>query len=321
MTLTPACACDSTCSCSDNCNHCGLLIAPRDRVRQRPRPLSKTDFTNLRVVQRCLVYVIGLSPSLASEKTVVQMKYFGQYGTIVKCVVKAANPYKNSPQGVSYGCYITYSNELEAAKCIMAVSGYVFEGRELLATYGSTKYCVYFLKNLDCSKPDCLYLHQYGKPADTFTRDEILRMKTILPPDSILQQIKFEVETPDGEEHCLPKVHVMRIRRASCAEPHIDITSPLRKPKRKSSRFEFVEPSAESAMEVPLHIEEIVEINSPVRETSQVPAKHIAKLLSPDSPERWMSDLIETDDSDLASYRRFSEDDASTVILRAKLSN
>lgn len=70
-------------------------------------------------------------------------------------------------------------------------------------------------------------------------------------------------------------------------------------------------------MEVPTHIEEIVEINSPVRETSQVPAKHMAKLFSPGSSERWLSDVFQ--DSESTKYNRsFSEDDSSAVNLRPK---
>lgn len=78
----------------------------------------------MRIVQRCLVYVIGLSPTLASEEVritqiICSPKFFGQYGTITKCVVKLTKPYKNCPSGLSYGCYITFSSELEATKCIM----------------------------------------------------------------------------------------------------------------------------------------------------------------------------------------------------------
>jgi CCR4-NOT transcription complex subunit 4 len=169
------------------------------------------------------VYVIGLSPALASEEvrpmqTILDPKYFGQYGNIVKCVVKRTSPYKNCPQGVSFGCYITFSTELEAAKCIMvpatqAVSGFVYDERELLATYGSTKYCVYFLKNIECSKAGCLYLHRYGQAGDVIAREDILKMKTIQPPDSILEQVRFDVMQPDGVEVCLPRVSTSKRAR------------------------------------------------------------------------------------------------------------
>jgi hypothetical protein len=44
----------------------------------------------VRVVQRNLVYVIGLPPAIALEETLRRPEYFGQYGRIVKvraCVV------------------------------------------------------------------------------------------------------------------------------------------------------------------------------------------------------------------------------------------
>ena len=42
---------------------------------------------SVRIIQRSLVYIIGLSPSLAEESTLRSNNLFGQYGTIKKIIL------------------------------------------------------------------------------------------------------------------------------------------------------------------------------------------------------------------------------------------
>jgi hypothetical protein len=41
------------------------------------------------------------------------------------------------------------------------------------ASFGTTKYCNFFLRNMSCNNPDCLYLHELGEQDDSFTKDEM----------------------------------------------------------------------------------------------------------------------------------------------------
>ena len=43
----------------------------------------------------------------------------------------------------------------------------------LQASLGTTKYCSYFLKSMQCPKPDCMYLHELGDEAASFTKEEM----------------------------------------------------------------------------------------------------------------------------------------------------
>jgi hypothetical protein len=36
-------------------------------------------------------------------------------------------------------------------------------GKQVKATFGTTKYCNAFLKGVPCGNPDCLYLHEVGE--------------------------------------------------------------------------------------------------------------------------------------------------------------
>lgn len=47
----------------------------------------------------------------------------------------------------------------------------------LQASLGTTKYCSYFLKNMQCPKPDCMYLHELGDEAASFTKEEMQVVK------------------------------------------------------------------------------------------------------------------------------------------------
>lgn len=49
-----------------------------------PASFDRSTLRNVRVVQRNLVYVIGLPPAIALEETLKKPEYFGQYGRIVK---------------------------------------------------------------------------------------------------------------------------------------------------------------------------------------------------------------------------------------------
>lgn len=60
----------------------------REKAEKRAREIqSRRALANVRVVQKNLVYVIGLTSRLANEEVLRRPEYFGQYGKIVKIVI------------------------------------------------------------------------------------------------------------------------------------------------------------------------------------------------------------------------------------------
>lgn len=88
---------------------------------------SRKNLAGVRVVQKNLVYVIGLNPTIRDENLLLQTlrgkDYFGQYGDIEKIVVSKAKPGGNPNQGI--GVYVTFARKADAAACIAAVDGSV----------------------------------------------------------------------------------------------------------------------------------------------------------------------------------------------------
>mmetsp|Transcript_22249 Transcript_22249/g.35779 ORF Transcript_22249/g.35779 Transcript_22249/m.35779 type:complete len:722 (-) Transcript_22249:131-2296(-) len=132
-------------------------------------PQNRKDLANVRVVQRNLVYLIGLAPSIAAEETLRSKEFFGQYGKIIKVALN-----RNSDRGdPSYSAYITFAREQDATSAIKAVNGFPVDGHVIKASYGTTKYCNSFLRGVSCNNPDCLYLHKLGDVASSFTKEEM----------------------------------------------------------------------------------------------------------------------------------------------------
>ncbi|KAJ9184252.1 hypothetical protein P3X46_003997 [Hevea brasiliensis] len=162
--------------------NCERLVAEINSERklksQKAKPKvsdGRMHLSNVRVIQRNLVYIIGLPLNLADEAVLQQREYFGQYGKVLKVSIsKTATGVIQHSSNNSCCVYITYSKEEEAVRCIQSVHSFVLEGRTLRACFGTTKYCHAWLKNTPCSIPDCLYLHEFGTQEDSFTKDDLV---------------------------------------------------------------------------------------------------------------------------------------------------
>jgi len=97
--------------------------------------------SNLRVIQKTLVYVIGLSPEIAQENVLRSLDFFGQYGKIEKLVINTNNVYNGSRGGPSYSAYMTYSSYKESAIAILSVDQFIFNDRLIRASFGTSKFC------------------------------------------------------------------------------------------------------------------------------------------------------------------------------------
>ncbi|RUS28169.1 hypothetical protein BC938DRAFT_482223, partial [Jimgerdemannia flammicorona] len=138
--------------------------------------LSKSHFVEI-IHNRPLQRLIK-SDFWALKQILRQHDYFGQYGKIAKIVVNKRNPPPSTVPGApvsqpSVGVYITYDRKEDAAKAIAAVDGSLSEGKVLRASYGTTKYCTYYLRNMACQNPGCMYLHEPGEDADSYTKEDL----------------------------------------------------------------------------------------------------------------------------------------------------
>lgn len=96
----------------------GRLAPPAPPIITTSSHPDLADLENIRVLQRKLVYIVGLSPAISTEEILSGTAYFGQYGKIKKCVVNKSNAYKHGVSGYSYGVYVTFETEEEAMRCI-----------------------------------------------------------------------------------------------------------------------------------------------------------------------------------------------------------
>lgn len=150
----------------------------KEREKKQTEASVRKKLGNVRVIQRNLVYVTNLALSAATEET-LKRDYFGRFGKIKKVVVNRNNVYQG-PQGPSVCAYITYFRPKDAHDAIKAVDGTVLDGRLLRASFGTTKYCSYFLRNVRCPNPECMYLHELGADVDSFTKEDMAQGKHLM---------------------------------------------------------------------------------------------------------------------------------------------
>ncbi|KAF8402776.1 hypothetical protein HHK36_010866 [Tetracentron sinense] len=195
---------------------CERLVAEINSERKlkshkaKPKPCEGRNHLNsVRVIQRNLVYIMGIPPNLADEDRLQHKEYFGQYGKVLKVSVsRTAGGAIQQSSNNTCSVYITYSKEEEAVRCIESVHGFVLDGRSLRACFGTTKYCHAWLRNVHCSNPDCLYLHDVGTQEDSFTKDEIIsaytrsRVQQIAGATNNLQRRSGNVLPPPADEYC-----------------------------------------------------------------------------------------------------------------------
>ncbi|KAJ2576045.1 transcriptional repressor general negative regulator of transcription subunit 4 [Coemansia sp. RSA 1807] len=144
----------------------------KERERREIESNSRRHLANVRVVQKNLVYVIGLPSNLATEDILRSHDYFGQFGRISKIVINRRQN-GSSSHHPTVGVYVTFAVRDDATRAINAVDGSMLESRVLRATFGTTKYCSYYLRNIPCQNPGCMYLHEPGEEADSFTKEDL----------------------------------------------------------------------------------------------------------------------------------------------------
>lgn len=155
----------------------GLKIPPAKQVSMK-RILDQDKIEKMsqeRIVQKNVVYVIGLTNKLAQKEILQTQKYFGQYGNITKVLTNKPKSYVKSSISSYDNCnssYIYYSKPNEAALAILAVDNFKLENSYLKTSFGRTKYCSNYLKGIDCLNKECFYLHKIAERDDIINADD-----------------------------------------------------------------------------------------------------------------------------------------------------
>ncbi|CAK7209967.1 transcriptional repressor proteinral negative regulator of transcription subunit 4 [Sporothrix curviconia] len=140
---------------------------------------NRKNLVGVRVVQKNLVYVTGLNPTVREDellKTLRKPEFFGQYGNIQKISISNRKSSDGSP---SLGIYVTFEKKEDAQRCIQAVNGSMNGERPLKAQLGTTKYCSAWLRHEQCTNRQCMFLHELGDEEDSYTRQDLSSMNSI----------------------------------------------------------------------------------------------------------------------------------------------
>ncbi|KAI1116415.1 hypothetical protein F5Y14DRAFT_448931 [Nemania sp. NC0429] len=141
---------------------------------------NRKNLQGVRVVQKNLVYVTGLTPTVREDellKTLRKPEFFGQYGSIQK--ISISNRKSSDGQQQSLGIYVTFEKKDDAAKCIAAVNGSQNGDRVLKAQLGTTKYCSAWLRHEQCGNRQCMFLHELGDEEDSYSRQDLSSLNSV----------------------------------------------------------------------------------------------------------------------------------------------
>ncbi|KAF0975117.1 hypothetical protein FDP41_005870 [Naegleria fowleri] len=181
-----------------------LIQQEKKQKEKKKKPhINRKQLANVRVIQRNLVYVVGLTLAVAKHDWLKHTDNFAKYGKIKKVVINKSNLQNSSHiasnRTPTVSAYITYVRKEDAYKAIRAVDKTYLDGKQLRASFGTTKYCAYFLKGIACTNPDCMYLHEYGNDEDTFNKDEIVLRNGLPVPHNLEKMSQFYPPEDDSQ--------------------------------------------------------------------------------------------------------------------------
>ncbi|TGZ64984.1 hypothetical protein CRM22_006083 [Opisthorchis felineus] len=149
----------------------------------------------LRVVQPNLIFVVGLPAWICKDKEVLKSsEYFGRYGKVFKVEINQNQTF-GGPQGQpTFSAYITFCRAEDAMRSIKELDQGMLHGRPLRVSLGTTKYCSQFLRGTKCTKHECMYLHELGDPAASFTKEEMQAGKHTEYMNKLLKEYTVSVQ-------------------------------------------------------------------------------------------------------------------------------
>ena len=132
------------------------------------------DNSSSRIIAKNLVYIIGLSESIADKNILSKYEYLGQYGKILKIIINKKKVYnKNIKYGPTYSAYITYNDPKEASIAILSIDKIIVDNYLIRASFGTTKYCQYYLEKNKCINKNCVYMHKKANPEDIIKKEDL----------------------------------------------------------------------------------------------------------------------------------------------------
>ena len=96
-----------------------------------------------------------------------------------------------------FSAYVTYKSPSSAAACIGAMHLSSVLGCTIRCTYGTTKYCAFFVRGQPCTNTQCLYLHELARPEDSVSKDEMTEERLGVQP----AVEKLERQSSAGSQH------------------------------------------------------------------------------------------------------------------------
>lgn len=170
----------------------------RERALMLSQQKAKSNLQHVRILQRNLVYIIGLSLSLAREEVIRRTDMFGKFGRMLRVLVNRSHPFHaDAPGGPSISAYVQYQRDADASTAVRAMNNAVFDGREIRCAIATSKYCeayVVGVHNTDssataihhCGNANCLYYHTTAQSENVLTREEVLARQLGPPPPAHL---------------------------------------------------------------------------------------------------------------------------------------
>lgn len=178
------------------------------------REIKEIPITELRIIQRDLLYVSNLPKEINSinsinsnteniskidtennnidkivinQQTLKSQNFFGQFGKIKKLVINETKDYLNA--------YITYENKSDCLTAITQTDETILGSNKIRCTFGTTKYCTFYLKNLKCQNIECMYLHWEGEEFDVLTLEMLKYYNTEFNKNLNKENISKELNT------------------------------------------------------------------------------------------------------------------------------
>lgn len=164
------------------------LERERARAQAMSQQKAKTNLKHARFVQRNLVYVSGLSLTLAREECLRRQDMFGRFGRLLRVLVNKAHSYNtDAPGGPSKSAYLQFARDIDASSAARNMNNAVFDGRELRCAIATNKYCDTFVRNgVNCGNKDCIYIHEIVASEESLSREEVLARQLGPPPPGYL---------------------------------------------------------------------------------------------------------------------------------------